>query len=124
MKNTARLEQLTSLRFFAALMIVFHHADGMFGIGRSPVNLGQGVSFFFVLSGFILTYVYPSLDAGREVRRFWLARFARIWPAYLATFLLAFALLFLEWDGVTGVAHLAMVQAWLPLSVFYFSYNG
>ena len=73
MKNTAKLEQMTSLRFFAALMIVFHHADGLFGIGHAPLNLGQGVSFFFVLSGFILTFVYPSLDSGREVRRFWLA---------------------------------------------------
>jgi peptidoglycan/LPS O-acetylase OafA/YrhL len=129
MKNTAKLEQLTSLRFFAALMIVFHHAagmfgDGMFGIGRSPVPLGQGVSFFFVLSGFILAFVYPSLDSRREVRRFWLARFARIWPAYLATFLLTYALLFYDWDSLTGVAHVAMVQAWLPLSVFYFSYNA
>jgi peptidoglycan/LPS O-acetylase OafA/YrhL len=124
MKNTARLEQLTSLRFFAALMIVFHHADGMFGIGRAPVPLGQGVSFFFVLSGFILAFVYPSLDSGREVRRFWLARFARLWPTYLATFLLAFALLFYDWNSLTGVAYLAMVQAWLPLSVFYYSYNG
>ena len=124
MKNTARLEQLTSLRFFAALMIVFHHADGMFGIGRSPLPLGQGVSFFFVLSGFILAYVYPSLDSWREVRRFWLARFARIWPAYFAAFLLTFALLFYEWNSLTGVAYLAMVQAWLPVSVFYFAYNG
>ena len=124
MKNTAKLEQLTSLRFFAALMIVFHHADGLFGIGHAPLNLGQGVSFFFVLSGFILTFVYPSLDSGREVRRFWLARFARIWPAYLVTFLFAFALLLFEWNTLTGVAHLAMVQAWVPLSVFYFSYNA
>ena len=50
------------------------------------IALGQGVSFFFVLSGFILTFVYPTLDTGREVRGFWLARFARIWPAYMATF--------------------------------------
>jgi len=105
-------------------MIVFHHADGLFGIGHAPVNLGQGVSFFFVLSGFILTFVYPTLDTGREVRGFWLARFARIWPAYLATFLFAFAALLFEWNNLTGVAHLAMVQSWLPLSVFYFSYNA
>lgn len=124
MKNTARLDQLTSLRFFAALMIVVHHADGLFGIGRAPVNLGQGVSFFFVLSGFILAYVYPRLEGPGEVRRFWLARFARIWPAYLVTFLFAFALLPFQWNTLTGVAHLAMVQAWIPLSIFYFSYNA
>jgi peptidoglycan/LPS O-acetylase OafA/YrhL len=124
MRNTAKIDQLTSLRFFAALMIVFHHAEGLFGPVRSPLNLGQGVSFFFVLSGFILTYVYPVLDSGAEMRRFWLARFARIWPAYLATFVFAFALLPFQWSAKTGVAHLAMVQAWLPMSLFYFSYNA
>jgi len=124
MKNTAKLEQLTSLRFFAALMIVLHHAEGLFGIGQAPVNLGQGVSFFFVLSGFILAFVYPRLDSGHEIRGFWLARFARIWPAYLATFLFAFVLLPFQWNSLTGAAHLAMLQSWLPLSVFYFSYNA
>jgi peptidoglycan/LPS O-acetylase OafA/YrhL len=36
-----KLDQLTSLRFIAAFMIVLHHADGLFGIGPSGVNLGQ-----------------------------------------------------------------------------------
>jgi peptidoglycan/LPS O-acetylase OafA/YrhL len=124
MKNKQKLDQLTSLRFFAALMIVFHHAEGLFGIGHSPVNLGQGVSFFFVLSGFILAYVYPQLSSGSEVRGFFVARIARIWPAYLATLLFAFATQPFVWSHASGFATLAMVQAWLPLSVFYFSYNA
>ena len=124
MKNKAKLDQLTSLRFFAALMIVFHHSEGLFGLGPAPVNLGQGVSFFFILSGFILAYVYPRLDGVAEVRKFWLARFARIWPAYVVTFVFAYALLPFQWNSLTGTAHLAMVQSWLPLSVFYFSYNA
>jgi peptidoglycan/LPS O-acetylase OafA/YrhL len=124
MKNKAKLDQLTSLRFFAALMIVFHHAEGLFGLGPAPVNLGQGVSFFFVLSGFILAYVYPRLDGWAEIRRFWLARFARIWPVYVASFAFAYALLPFQWNGVIAAANLGMVQSWLPLSALYFSYNA
>ncbi len=124
MKTETRLDQLTSLRFFAALMIVIYHDIGVLGIGPAPVNLSQAVSFFFLLSGFILAHVYPSLDTGREVRRFWLARIARIWPAHLAALLIAFAANKFTWNPATGIPHLLLVQAWVPLSAFYFSYNA
>ena len=123
MKET-RLDQLTSLRFFAALMIVLYHDFGVLGIGPAPVNLSQAVSFFFVLSGFILAHVYPKLETSQDVHRFWLARLARIWPAYLVTLLIAFAANKFAWVPATGIAHLLMVQAWVPLSAFYFSYNA
>ncbi len=80
--DTGKLDQLTSLRFFAAMVIVFHHATNSFGIRPIGVNLGQGVSFFFVLSGFILYYVYPKLATWPNIRQFWRARIARLWPAY------------------------------------------
>ncbi len=60
-----KLDSLTTLRFFAAAMIVVHHSTDHFGIPHDVAwrfNLGQAVGFFFVLSGFILTYVYPTLD--------------------------------------------------------------
>lgn len=123
MKNTAKLNQLTSLRFFAALMIVYHHSVGMFGIESSGVNWGQGVSFFFVLSGFILAYVYPRLDRTSEILGFWRARFARIWPAYVVSLVL-WLLLFREWAPATLLANLFMVQAWVPMTAYYFSYNA
>jgi hypothetical protein len=50
------LKPLTSLRFFAALAIVLLHAKLYTKWGwLQPIQipLGQGVSFFFVLSGFI-----------------------------------------------------------------------
>ena len=123
-KNSLRLEQLTSLRFFAALAIVFHHLAGQMGVGAASVNLGQGVSFFFVLSGFILAYVYPHLPDRNAVAGFWRARIARIWPAHVASFLLGWWLLDYKIVSVTAVAYLALVQAWVPSWNFYFSYNA
>jgi len=121
--DTKKLDQLTSLRFFAAFMIVLHHSTGSFGIGEFGVNFGQAVSFFFVLSGFILTYVYPKLDTRQKVVQFWRARIARIWPAYFATFLLYFLLSPGRWDIEVTAANLLMVQAWIPLSTYFSAYN-
>jgi peptidoglycan/LPS O-acetylase OafA/YrhL len=53
------------------------------GVGQNLV-LDQGVSFFFVLSGFILTYVYRRLDSQKATAKFLLARLARIWPCHIA----------------------------------------
>ena len=124
MKNSNKLDQLTALRFFAALMIVIHHSVGLFGVKDIGVNWGQGVSFFFVLSGFILTYVYPSLETWPQIRRFWKARVARIWPAYLVSFAIGYLLI--PYVLVTKIAlvKLLMLQSLVPLSTYYFSYNA
>jgi|SRR5579859_282904 len=129
-----RLPALTSLRFFAALHVVFFHLLALKimwskGWVRQISSIGYvGVSFFFVLSGFILVYTY----AGRAItpREFWRARFARIYPAFFFSLIVTgpfffFAALFLkvpffEWFG----AHLKLVlflvplllQAWVPLA--------
>ena len=122
--KASKLDQLTSLRFFAALMIVVHHAESMMGVKSIGVNWGQGVSFFFVLSGFILNYVYPRLDTLSDTARFLRARVARIWPAHIACFLLGFTLTPYTWDTGTALANLLLVHAWVPKSAYYFSYNG
>jgi len=119
------------LRFIAASMIVVFHSRGLFGISYVWDSLGQGVSFFFVLSGFILTYVYPSLSGAREVGRFLTARVARIWPAHVTAFLL---LLWLLPSGsrtldvshpmLAAVANVLMVHSWLPYPGYFFSYNA
>jgi peptidoglycan/LPS O-acetylase OafA/YrhL len=118
-----KLDQLTSLRFFAAMMIVVLHGRSVFHY-EVDFDLGQGVSFFYVLSGFILYFVYPKLESPAQAGRFLRARFARIWPAYVASFALAFWLLSLQWETPTALAHLAMVQAWIPVPNYYYSYNA
>ena len=50
-----------------------------------------GVSFFFVLSGFIIAYNYQEklLEKTATKRTFWVARLARIYPLHLLTLLIA-----------------------------------
>lgn len=122
-----RLDALTSLRFFAAAVIVIFHSAGLFGLDKDrpiPIESTQAVSFFFVLSGFILAYIYPKLETWSEIRGFWRARFARIWPALVASFILAFWLFSLRWDYKAGIANLLMVHAWIPFPRYFFSYNN
>lgn len=86
---TVPLPALTSLRFFAAFYVLVFHYDRFFfpdGPHHTAILLGHtGVTFFFVLSGFILAYTYHAVDLGDRTvrRRYLLARFARIYPAYL-----------------------------------------
>ncbi|MGZ4787615.1 MAG: acyltransferase family protein [Terriglobales bacterium] len=83
---------LTSLRLFAALHVFLFHLDAIHiktfsGLMFRLQKTGYfGVSLFFVLSGFILTYVH----GGREIRpgNFYRERVARIYPAYLFSLLL------------------------------------
>lgn len=83
-----QLLELTSTRFLAALAVLLGHF-GEFGLPTGIVNSvagGFGVSFFFVLSGFILTYRYwddfaPGV-AGVSFTRYFVARIARVYPSY------------------------------------------
>ena len=94
MDRSGLIDGLTSLRFFAALAIVFHHARGLvFPDSFMPgVPLAAGVSFFFVLSGFILSYVYTGRLEKVGLYNFYTSRFARLWPAHIFTFALVLAL--------------------------------
>ena len=110
------LKPLTSLRFFAAMMIVALHAKAFMGwawMASAPASLVQGVSFFFVLSGFILTLVYGEADAF-EPKAFFVARLARIYPAHLAAMVLLLVVvpwwLILTPAGDPGLAAIAFIQ--------------
>jgi len=84
------LAELTSVRFFAAAAVLLGHFQDMLGMPDTVAALvggGQYVSLFFALSGFILTYRYwDTFSGGVErgaLRRFLVARFARIYPSYV-----------------------------------------
>jgi peptidoglycan/LPS O-acetylase OafA/YrhL len=60
--NRIQLQSLTSLRFFAAIYVVIYHYWNSYHLSNVRpilVELGEtGVTFFFLLSGFILSYSY------------------------------------------------------------------
>ncbi|MBX9625178.1 MAG: acyltransferase [Gemmataceae bacterium] len=95
-----RLFSLDALRGLAVLMVLAAHVplpDGFaHGPGGRVFRLGiYGVVLFFVLSGFLISrLLYGELGrTGRvDVRRFWLRRGLKIWPAYYAAYGAAFGL--------------------------------
>ena len=124
-----KIDSLTSLRFFAAAAIVAYHARGHFGLPTTflaPFELSQGVSFFFVLSGFILAFVYPSLGPQGARGKFWLARFARVWPLHFSTMLFYVLLVpeLVRFSPAKLAANLALVQGWIPSQAWFFSFNS
>lgn len=128
------LPALTSLRFFAAASIVLLHSYLLGFPGVSPsrfahFELRQGVTFFFVLSGFIMAHVYPVLE-GRGAWRFFVARAARIWPMHVFALLLWLIALPPGYRDALGptsvpivVANLFLVQAWVPAIHVFGSLN-
>jgi peptidoglycan/LPS O-acetylase OafA/YrhL len=131
-----RLDSLTGLRFVAALSVVFLHVTASRVNDLPLLDLGAfagrfaelgylGVTFFFALSGFVLTWSASGarLSAGAFYRR----RFARVYPLHLVTAVVAGigGLVF----GVTAspgawAAVLLLVQSWVPDAHWYFALNG
>lgn len=123
---------LTGLRAFTATNIVFFHFwnPAWFGPLAPLMDNGYvGVNFFFLLSGFILTYNYSDRQAAGKFSKgaFWRTRASRLYPVYLLGLLISFPILLLEWQVRThgqfflGLALTAiMQQGWSPqLATFW-----
>jgi peptidoglycan/LPS O-acetylase OafA/YrhL len=113
---------LTSLRFFAAMAVLLHHsgAGRLRSAGEAARPLANildngyvGVTFFFVLSGFILHAVYADrLQSEGSRRPYFAARAARILPVYFLALALAAVV---AWQPAPGAwAQLFLLQSWLP----------
>jgi peptidoglycan/LPS O-acetylase OafA/YrhL len=125
----SHLRSLTGLRFIAALQVLVFHCTG-WQSWRVPTLVrniaGSGyvaVSLFFVLSGFILTYVHAGSGAAPLDRRdFYAGRFARIYPAYVFALAIAAPFFVVHTIRVEGaaeffkqaVAVVALMQAYVP----------
>jgi peptidoglycan/LPS O-acetylase OafA/YrhL len=121
-RNIRQFPNLTPLRFIAAYLVVIFHVEEtrkMFGLP----NLTQysffahgptAVTFFFVLSGFLITYLLlreQGQSSRIDVGRFYVRRILRIWPLY---FLMVFIGLVLIPAGIKlgRVRYEAPFEAW------------
>ena len=125
-QKPARLDALTGLRCFAALNIVFFHFGDpkSFGPLAPVVDAGYlSVSFFIMLSGFVLAYNYAGRAREGKLDRvkFWKARFTRLYPVYILALGFGWWMLSTErtthtpsmfWLGV-GLTPL-LLQGWIP----------
>ncbi|MBK5120866.1 acyltransferase [Burkholderia sp. R-69980] len=120
------IRPLTGLRAVAAIYVFLFHMQIRWPFVHTSFFaklVGQGavgMSVFFVLSGFVLTYQY----AGQQVsyREYLVNRLARVYPIYALA-----ALLSLPWIGINFelprsigqlmalvVANILVIQAWFP----------
>ncbi|MFF9868718.1 acyltransferase family protein [Streptomyces sp. NPDC013953] len=112
------------MRWAAALLVFLYHVwhAGYFGgqdhelVNRAFAPGLVGVSFFFVLSGFVLAW---SARPGDRAPAFWRRRVARIYPVHLVTAAVTLLLAFTVLPGLRPrdgygevVANLLLVSAW------------
>lgn len=98
-KSSAYLTTLTPLRGIAALLVVIFHCNLMLQTFMPPGYTGivengwLWVDFFFVLSGFIMSYVYGKYFkehiGGEAYKKYIGARFARVYPLHFFTLIWA-----------------------------------
>jgi peptidoglycan/LPS O-acetylase OafA/YrhL len=99
------LPNLNGIRFVAAAMVFVNHVEWIKSTGGVPSyshlalmcnNGALGVDLFFVLSGFLITYLLVAEKRQRgevSIRAFYVRRILRIWPLYYLTVALAFFIL-------------------------------
>ncbi len=125
---------LTSLRFIFAMMVFGAHCyviDRFFDIHFFKEGF-VGVSFFFVLSGFIIAYNYQQKLKENKIDRksFWIARFARVYPLHWLTLLVAAILgnYVVASGKMDWLAHflasLTLTNAYIPKADYFFSFNS
>jgi len=119
------VRNIQALRFVFIMLVVMSHI-----IGKSFDFGGEcGVSFFFMLSGFILSYAYGEKVQTRAFghRRFILKQLTKFYPLHVLLFAAMIAMdarlgLFCSWDKL--MANLLLLQSWVPSNDFYFVGNG
>lgn len=128
------INALTSLRFIFAIMVFGAHCyviDNFFDTHFFKEGF-VGVSFFFVLSGFIIAYNYQEKLRENKItkRTFGVARIARVYPLHWLTLFIAVALggYVIASGPVDWLKHflasLTLTNAYIPKADYFFSFNS
>jgi len=102
-KNTkVYFENLNTIRFIAASLVIIHHIEQFKGVFNFPnywdnkviLVIGKlGVILFFVLSGFLISFLLfkeHEVTNTISVKKFYIRRILRIWPLYFLIILSSF----------------------------------
>lgn len=112
MKQILHFSGLNGLRAIAALSVLFSHTTRglssfglnsyIFGVSsngnpKTTLLAGFGVSIFFALSGFLITYLLLEEKRTQEIsiKNFYMRRILRIWPLYYSYFIACLLTMFL-----------------------------
>jgi len=125
-----RLEQLTFTRFLAAIsIVVFHYGKNVFPFSHEAIGFlfqqaNIGVSYFFILSGFVMMIAYNDKDK-IDFLDYMKRRFARIYPVFflaIIVLLIYFVILGKPIDYKGLILNITIVQSWIP--GYALSFNG
>ena len=122
-----RINVLTGCRYIAALIVVMDHLGGKEIAAVKPVvNLAPYMmSYFFVLSGFVLALTYHRPGKPFDLKHFWVSRISRIFPIYLfSLFLVCIHLADTLGSIKTGdyLSAVFLAQAWIPENALIFNF--
>lgn len=111
-----RLDSLTGIRAIAAILVFWHHGNGLYG----GISSGMvGVSLFYILSGFVMAWVDRKDDTDAL---FYRRRFARIYPAYAIAVIIGIAYaavtIGVSWKDLFAFT---LLQSWVPDETVYFA---
>ena len=122
------IRSFTGWRYIFAVAIFMHHYQID---GKSVLQAGGaiGVTFFFILSGFLLAYGYKKRLMTREISTsdFYKARAVKLYPLHILCFAAVFLLgirNFVTADLPKAVLNLFLLQSWVPSPDYYMSYNA
>ncbi len=121
MNAIAMLKSVQSLRGIFALFIFLHHVL-VFAAGGD-----SGVSFFIMLSGFVLCDGYQQKLCRNAItyKSFIVRRLVKIYPLHLLCLAAAFLLLFREQHNpLVWLVNLLLLQSWFPNPAIHFSGNN
>lgn len=135
-----KLSQLTFTRFAFCLVVVFYHYGAptvsKFYPATEPIfyYIHSLISYFFLLSGFILVISSSGKKGQPTDQKFWLNRFARVYPLYLFAFVVSVITVLIVGDfkalsvgnsfAKPALASVFLLQAWVPDYAYYLNYPG
>ena len=105
-----KYNQFEIFRFIGALSVFYYHTrvHAQFSPIKLPFILEHGIAwvfFFFLLSGFLLTYVYSNKNLDTQI--FYKTRFFKFYPVYFLSLILT-----LKFKG-TIIYNMLLVQSWI-----------